>query len=285
MVSSKYIDNKNARKYLRFVEWEAILRLVYDTDHTSMSEAFPDQATEVLDWHDKYIIYIQRNSNSPKARALHAIYLGLLNNKILNLDEFYLRLRADFTYLKLGKALKDKIYSSVESFRTNKFYTKKGLTFVDNDMLIHLILKNAIALANTNYSPAVLPELVNTLVFKNYEGQLTKEALTILRGIFIEKVNAMEKSITRPEATILRHPIKKLAKNTYHLYGLFKLQCEVGDTWELPLTELTKEQLGVGKPAALEAVDLLIKLKLIEISEPKKQQAVDARVTVYKRLK
>ena len=285
MVSSKYIYNKNARKYLRFVEWEAILRLVYDTDHSSMSEAFPDQATEVLDWHDKYIIYIQRNSNSPKARALQAIYLGLLNNKILNLDEFYLRLRADFTYLKLDKALKDKIYSSVESFRTNKFYTKKGLTFADNDMLIHLILKNAIALANTNYSPAVLPELVNTLVFKNYEGQPTKEALTILRGIFIEKVNAMEKSITRPEATILRHPIKKLAKNTYHLYGLFKLQCEVGDTWELPLTELTKEQLGVGKPAALEAVDLLIKLKLIEISEPKKQQVVDARATVYKRLK
>ena len=117
MVSSKYIDNKNARKYLRFVEWKAILRLVFDTDNIRMSEAFPDQATEVFNWHDKYIIYIERNANSPKARALRAIYLDLLNNKILNLDEFYLRLRADFTYLKLGKALKDKIYSSVESFQ------------------------------------------------------------------------------------------------------------------------------------------------------------------------
>ena len=285
MVSSKYIDNRNARKYLRFVEWKAILRLVYDTDNAKMSEAFPDHATAVFDWYDKYNIYIQRNPNSPKSRALHAIYLDLLNNKILNLDEFYLRLRADFMYPKLGKALKDKPNSSVESFGTNKFYTKKEITLVDNDMLIHLILKNAIALANTNYSAVVLPEVVNTLIFENYEGQLTKKALTILRKIFTEKVKAMEKSITRPEATILRHPIKKLAKNTYHLYGLFKLQCEIGDTWELSLTELTKEQLGVGKPAALEAVDLLIKLKLIEISEPKKQQAADARATVYKRLR
>jgi hypothetical protein len=285
MVSSKYINKKNARKYLRFVEWKAILRLVFDTDNTRMSEAFPDQAGEVFNWHDKYIIYIQRNANSPKARALHAIYLDLLNNKILNLDEFYLRLRAEFTYPKLGKTLKNKTTSSVENSETNQFHITKGLTFVDNKMLVYLIIKNAIALANTNYSPAVLLEVFNTLVFKNYKGQLTKEILTILRGIFTEKVNAMEKSITRPEATILRHPIKKLAKNTYHLYGLFKLQCEVGDTWELPLTELTKEQLGVGKPAALEAVDLLIKLKLIEILEPKKQQAVDAKATVYKRLK
>ena len=152
-------------------------------------------------------------------------------------------------------------------------------------MLVYLIIKNAIALANTNYSPAVLLEVFNTLVFKNYKGQLTKEILTILWGIFTEKVNTMEKSITRPEATILRHPIKKLAKNTYHLYGLFKLQCEIGDTWELSLTELTKEQLGVGKPAALEAVDLLIKLKLIEISELGNQRAVNDRATIYKRLK
>jgi hypothetical protein len=285
MVSSKYINKKNARKYLRFVEWKAILRLVFDTDNTRMSEAFPDQAGEVFNWHDKYIIYIQRNANSPKARALHAIYLDLLNNKILNLDEFYLRLRAEFTYPKLGKTRKNKTTSSVENSETNQFHITKGLTFVDNKMLVYLIIKNAIALANTNYSPAVLLEVFNTLVFKNYKGQLTKEILTILRGIFTEKVNTMEKSITRPEATILRHPIKKLAKNTYHLYGLFKLQCEVGDTWELPLTELTKEQLGVGKPAALEAVDLLIKLKLIEILEPKKQQAADAKATVYKRLK
>jgi hypothetical protein len=285
LVSSKYINNKNARKYLRFVEWKAILRLVFDTDNIRMSEAFPDQATEVFNWHDKYIIYIERNANSPKARALRAIYLDLLNNKILNLDEFYLRLKADFTYPKIGKPLKNKTNSLVKNSGSNQFYNTKELTFVDNEMLVHLIIKNAITLANTNYSPVALLEVFNTLVFKNYKGQLTKEMLTILRGIFTKKVNAMEKSITRPEATILRHPITKLAKNTYHLYGLFKLQCEVGDTWELPLTELTKEQLGVGKPAALEAVDLLIKLKLIEISEPKKQQAANARATVYKRLK
>ena len=93
----------------------------------------------------------------------------------------------------------------------------------------------------------------------------------------------MEKSITRAEALILRNSDKKLAKDAYHLYGLFKLRCEVGDTWTLSQTELAKEKLGVGKPAALKAVDLLIKLKLIEIFEQVTVVSTEAQATVYRR--
>ena len=285
MVTPKYIDNINARKYLRFVEWKAILRLEYGTDDAMMSDAFPAYAGEIFNWQEKYNTYIKRNANGLKASALHIIYLDILNNKIADLDEFHLRLRAEFMNYKSGKALKVRPNGLSKMSDGNQSYVGKGPASVDNDTLLYFIQKAAVSFANTNYTPTLLPEVVKALASESCEVELTHEGLTVLHGIFTKKVNAMEKSITKPEATILRHPVKRLAKNTYHLYGLFKLHCEVGDTWELPLTELTKEQLGVGKPAALEAVDLLIKLKLIEISELGNQRAVNDRATIYKRLK
>lgn len=285
MVLSKYIHNINARKYLRFIEWTAFLRLVYDTDNTRMSVIFPEYTAKVFDWHNSYTNYVKRNAYSPKARALQIIYLDLLNNKIADLDEFYIRLVAALMIRKLGKVSKNITNVSANSLETSRSYQKKGLASKDNNMLVHLMLEKAVVFANTNYTLTELSEVVNTLVLEHYKSQLTRGELAVLQRTFTKKVNAMEKSITRPEATILRHPLKKLAKNTYHLYGLFKLECQVGDTWELPLTKLTKEQLCVGKPAALEAVDLLIKLKLIEICKPGKQQVTDPRATVYKRLK
>ena len=285
MVKSKYIDNINARKYLRFVEWKAILRLEYGTDDAMMSDAFPAYAGEIFNWQEKYNTYIKRNANGLKASALHIIYLDLLNNKIADLDVFYLRLGAEFINYKSGKAFKDGPNGLSKMSDGNQSYVGKGPASVDNDTLLYFIQKAAVSFANTNYTPTLSPEVVKALASESCEVQLTHEGLKVLYGIFTKKVNAMEKSITKPEATILRHPIKRLAKNTYHLYGLFKLHCEVGDTWELPLAELTKEQLGVGKPAALAAVDFLIKLKLIEISEPGNRRTVNGGATTYKRLK
>ena len=40
----QYIENDKARTYLRFVEWQAVLRLVYDRDNIKMVNAFPDYA-------------------------------------------------------------------------------------------------------------------------------------------------------------------------------------------------------------------------------------------------
>ena len=84
--------------------------------------------------------------------------------------------------------------------------------------------------------------------------------------------------------SILRNSDKKLARDTFYLYGLFKLRCEIGDTWALSQTELAKETLGVGRPAALNAVDLLIKLKLIEIFEQDSHVNSGTTATIYRRI-
>ena len=45
-----------------------------------------------------------------------------------------------------------------------------------------------------------------------------------------------------------------------------------------------KETLGVGRPAALNAVDLLIKLKLIEIFEQDSHVNSGTMATIYRRI-
>jgi hypothetical protein len=63
-----------------------------------------------------------------------------------------------------------------------------------------------------------------------------------------------------------------------------KLNCEVGDTWELSQAKLLKE-LGAGKATALPAVKLLHKLGLIETYEKGKQGTVSPKATIYRRLR
>lgn len=67
------------------------------------------------------------------------------------------------------------------------------------------------------------------------------------------------------------------------MYGLFKLRCEVGDTWALPQAKLAKE-LGVGKGKGLSAIKLLEKLGLVEVLEKGKRGTVTPKATIYRRL-
>ena len=94
----------------------------------------------------------------------------------------------------------------------------------------------------------------------------------------------MEQSVSEGEAAILRTENKKLAKDAFHFYGLCKLNCEVGDTWEVSQAKLLKE-LGAGKATALPAVQLLHKLGLIETYEKGKQGTVNPKATIYRRLR
>ena len=62
----QYIDNDKARTHLRFVEWQAVLRLVYDRDNIKMVNAFPDYAQLTYEWQEKYKTYIKRNPKKLK---------------------------------------------------------------------------------------------------------------------------------------------------------------------------------------------------------------------------
>ena len=284
MHETLYITNSNAKHHLRFMEWEAYRYLVFGKDRRLIQEAFGSIGTSWTRWSDNYQTYRKRNQKNPAAKALHDIHLKLVNGEIETLDVFYDRLRGEVTHRKLGKALVAAKERQAKKAATKEAYAAKGEAFIDNNRLVSMTMKAAVASVHTGMGEPLITELLEGLVSQCSKVPLSANEMKTLRSIFTKKRTAMEQSISEGEAAILRNDNKKLAKDAFHLYGLCKLNCEVGDTWELSQAKLLKE-LGAGKATALPAVKLLHKLGLIETYEKGKQGTVSPKATIYRRLR
>ena len=284
MHETLYITNSNAKHHLRFMEWEAYRYLVFGKDRRLIQEAFGSIGTSWTRWSDNYQTYRKRNQKNPAAEALHDIHLKLVNGEIKALDVFYDRLRGEVTHRKRGKALVAAKERQAKKAATKEAYAAKGEAFIDNNRLVSMTMKAAVASVHTGMGEPLITELLEGLVSQCSKVPLSEDEMKTLRSIFTKKRTAMEQSISEGEAAILRNDNKKLAKDAFHLYGLCKLNCEVGDTWELSQAKLLKE-LGAGKATALPAVKLLHKLGLIETYEKGKQGTVSPKATIYRRLR
>ena len=284
MHETLYITNSNAKHHLRFIEWEAYRYLVFGKDRRLIQEAFGSIGTAWTKWSDNYQTYRKKNQKNPAAKALHDIHLKLVSGEIKALDVFYDRLRGEVTHRKRGKALVAAKERQAKKAATKEAYAAKGEAFIDNNRLVSMTMKAAVASVHTGIGEPLITELLEGLVSKCSKVPLSADEMNTLRSIFAKKRTAMEQSISEGEAAILRNDNKKLAKDAFHLYGLCKLNCEVGDTWELSQAKLLKE-LGAGKATALPAVKLLHKLGLIETYEKGKQGTVNPKATIYRRLR
>jgi len=284
MRETLYITNSNAKHHLRFIEWEAYRYLVFGKDLRLIQEAFGSIGTSWTRWSDNYQTYRKKNQKNPAAEALHDIHLALVNGEVKTLDVFYDRLRGEVTHRKRGKALVAAKERQAKKAATKEAYAAKGEAFIDNNRLVSMTMKAAVASVHTGMGEPLITELLEGLVSQCSKVPLSANEMKTLRSIFTKKRTAMEQSISEGEAAILRNDNKKLAKDAFHLYGLCKLNCEVGDTWELSQAKLLKE-LGAGKATALPAVKLLHKLGLIETYEKGKQGTVNPKATIYRRLR
>ena len=284
MHETLYITNSNAKHHLRFMEWEAYRYLVFGKDRRLIQEAFGSIGTSWTRWSDNYQTYRKKNQKNPAAEALHDIHLALVNGEVKTLDVFYDRLRGEVTHRKRGKALVAAKERQAKKAATKEAYAAKGEAFIDNNRLVSMTMKAAVASVHTGIGEPLITEILEGLVSQCSKVPLSEDEMKTLRSIFTKKRTAMEQSISEGEAAILRNDNKKLAKDAFHLYGLCKLNCEVGDTWELSQAKLLKE-LGAGKATALPAVKLLHKLGLIETYEKGKQGTVNPKATIYRRLR
>lgn len=284
MRETLYITNSNAKHHLRFMEWEAYRYLVFGKDRRLIQEAFGSIGTSWTRWSDTYQTYRKKNQKNPAAQALHDIHLKLVNGEIKTLDVFYDRLRGEVTHRKRGKALVAAKERQAKKAATKEVFAAKGEAFIDDNRLVSMTMKAAVASVHTDIGEPLITELLEGLVSQCSKVPLSANEMKTLRSIFTKKRTAMEQSISDGEAAILRNHNKKLAKDAFHLYGLCKLNCEVGDTWELSQAKLLKE-LGAGKATALPAVKLLHKLGLIETYEKGKQGTVNPKATIYRRLR
>jgi len=284
MHETLYITNSNAKHHLRFMEWEAYRYLVFGKDRRLIQEAFGSIGTSWTRWSDNYQTYRKKNQKNPAAEALHDIHLALVNGEVKTLDVFYDRLRGEVTHRKRGKALVAAKERQAKKAATKEAYAANGDACIDNNRLVSMTMKAAVASVHTGMGEPLITELLEGLVSQCSKVPLSANEMKTLRSIFTKKRTAMEQSISESEAAILRNDNKKLAKDAFHLYGLCKLNCEVGDTWELSQAKLLKE-LGAGKATALPAVKLLHKLGLIETYEKGKQGTVNPKATIYRRLR
>jgi len=257
---------------------------VFGKDRRLIQEAFGSIGTAWAKWSDNYQTYRKKNQKNPAAKALHDIHLKLVSGEIKALDVFYDRLRGEVTHRKRGKALVAAKERQAKKAATKEAYAAKGEAFIDNNRLVSMTMKAAVASVHTGIGEPLITELLEGLVSKCSKVPLSADEMNTLRSIFVKKRTAMEQSISEGEAAILRNDNKKLAKDAFHLYGLCKLNCEVGDTWELSQAKLLKE-LGAGKATALPAVKLLHKLGLIETYEKGKRGTVNPKATIYRRLR
>ena len=168
----QYIDNDNARTYLRFVEWQAVLRLVYDRDNIKMFNAFPDYAGLTDEWQKKYKTYIKRNPKKIKAVALHSIYISLLDNKLKNLDEFYIRLRKEVTHRRINKNQIQRECQSGKNYTSQSLNEKQNNYLSRRNKLVNLVLSVAVDVANTDCNHTKLREIAAVLVREYSEDQL-----------------------------------------------------------------------------------------------------------------
>ena len=280
-----YITDKNAPHYLRFIEWTAYRYLVFNKDRMLIAETFSDSVGFThTRWPQSYNLYREKHSKDPAALALHELFLQIVNGNVKDLDQFYHLLRTKVTHRKRGNALKDQRIRQAKKSAIQQARMDDGKAFISNNKLISMTKSEAVRVAHTGVSEVQISELLQSLVSEHNSTALTDDEMDVLRSIFTRKVTAMEASLTAPEATILRHTDKDVSKNAFHLYGLFKLKCEIGDTWALGQQELCKE-LSVGRPKALAAANLLVKLNLITVSEQGKRGTVMGKATIYKRLK
>ena len=283
MNNTKYITNQNAKVHLRWVEWEAYRYLVFNRDWNRIGEAFPNQRSFSLQWADYYNLYRDKHAKNPEALALHALLVCIVKGEIADLDEFYKRLHDEVTYRKRGTSLKDQSKRIAKKAATKEAYAAKGESFVDNNRLISMTKRAAVSLVHTSLGEPHLTELLEELVSQCSKTPLQADEMTTLHSIFNKKIKAMEQSISEGEAAILRNPNKKLAKDATHLYSLFKLNCEVNDTWELSQLKLCKA-LGANRHNSLAAAELLENLGLVKILEKGKAGTVNQKSTIYKRL-
>jgi hypothetical protein len=164
MRETLYITNSNAKHHLRFIEWEAYRYLVFGKDRRPIQEAFGSIGTSWTRWSDNYQTYLKRNQKNPAAEALHDIHLKLVNGEIKALDVFYDRLRGEVTHRKRGKALVAAKERQAKKAATKEAYAAKGEAFIDNNRLVSMTMKAAVASVHTGIGEPLITELLEGLV-------------------------------------------------------------------------------------------------------------------------
>ena len=279
----KFLDPKQTQHYA-FSHVELLAYIVLDG--LKLNSAFYTQYPHVLykqdEWNTQYKLF-QRKLQDRNAQALVKLCEDIQSKKLSSLDEFYSRFNV-LLNPKRGKALKAqkrrnaRMLGAIES---------AGDEAVNNRELFKAIYRYAVSVSHTGATTATLDMALSDIIKEHHNHPLSNSQRNALFKRLQQKIVEMEQQVSEIEARLLNSRIKgkadKVAFNAYTLYSVIKLHAAVGDTVGMS-QEGWAASVPFGEKAIQPALDLLVKLKVLEVIEKAKATSFAGKATIYKRL-
>ena len=211
-------------KAIRFIEYHALRKLVYNGSTGNLCEAHPEFEGRWPHWQDYY--------NSKPHKKHKDCLTELMSGAYPTIDDFYEGIKKLLKPTPKGKSLRDKKKRTAQ-----KEYQKEKLgdAYIDNDELISKARDIALELADNGADEEAVNIKVKVLAeMCAWDAPLTDDQLENLIG-FVKVKMEKHLKLDRIEAKVL----DAKSKNLYYMYGQIKRKITVGDTIELGLKSAT----------------------------------------------
>jgi hypothetical protein len=254
-------------KAIRFVEYQALLRLVYSGDTRALLEAHPEVEGRWPYWQDYYHSKPHKKHKELMSELMAGVYPTI--------DNFYVGIKKLLKPAIKGKALRDKKKRTAQ-----KEYQKEklGEAYIDNDELISQARKVALELADTGADEEAINIKVKVLAeMYTWDAPLSDIQLENLTDFVKAKIEKHLK-LDRIEAKIL----DARDKNLYYMYGQIKRKINVGDMIELGLVSAAKLG-GCSRTYVKPVLSKLERLGFITCTQKGKQGSQTYRSSIYRR--
>ena len=219
----KYFDHPDF--CIRYLEWAAIKKLVFNGDGGKHHNYFEDTGRGWAFWADHYT----DNHKSRHTEIMTSAHDGTYKN----IDEFYAAIDALLKPKPKGKALKDKKKRTAQSAYQRE---KLGDAFIENDALISAAKACAYSLSEASADTHTVALKAAELVSMYSKGKVLTEAqMTELCALIQRQIDRHQK----PD-NVESKLIDEDNKNLWFMWGKIKRRYPVNDTFAWPTKEAAK---------------------------------------------
>ena len=222
-IKPKYFDHPDL--CIRYLEWAAIKKLVFNGDGREHHNYFEDTGQRWAFWADHY---------TDNYKTIHTeIMTSAHDGTYKNIDEFYVAIDALLKPKPKGKALKDKKKRTAQSAYQRE---KLGDAYIENDALISAAKASAYNLSEASADAhAIALKAAELVVMHNNNEALTEPQMTELCALIQRQIDKHQK----PDS-VESKPLDEDNKNLYFMWGKIKRRYPVNDTFAWPSKEAAK---------------------------------------------
>jgi hypothetical protein len=252
---------------IRYLEWAAIKKLVFNGDGRKHHNYFEDTVRRSAFWTDHYT-----DNHKPKHTE---IMTSAHDGTYKNIDEFYVAIDLLLKPKPKGKALKDKKKRTAQSAYQRE---KLGDAFIENDALISAAKACAYILSEASADARTIAlKAAELVVMHNNNEALTEPQMTVLCDLIQQQIDIHQK----PD-NIESKIIDEDNKNLYFMWGKIKRKYPVNNTFAWPSKEAAKA-CGCSKTDVKPIMTRLEKLGAISLVQAGKPGKHSGRAAIYRR--